>query len=70
MEAGTEVRAVDGGMAARFGVVEVFAFGAVKFHRREVCGVVLAHGKKVGAVAGDARAFAEVSGLVFLALRH
>lgn len=68
VEGGAEVCAVDAVVPTAFGVVDVFAFGAVEFYVAGVCYVVLAHGKEVLRLAEDARAFAEGALLVFLDL--
>ena len=62
---GAEIRAVDIGMAGRFGGIEVLAFGAVELYALDVGEVGEACGKERGGGAEDAGAFAEGGGFVF-----
>lgn len=67
-ERGAEVGAVDGGVAARLGVVEVLAAGAPELDGLLVGDVGQADGQEGVRVAVDAGAFAEVGLLVLLEL--
>jgi hypothetical protein len=67
-EGGAEVCAVDGGMAARLGIVEVLAPGAPELDRLLVRDVGQADGQEGMRVAVDARAFSKVGLLIFLEL--
>jgi len=60
MEGSAEVGAVDYGMAGGFGVVEVFAAGAVEFYGGGVRDVGLTHGEEGLRFAHYAGAFAKV----------
>lgn len=69
-EGGTEVGAVDLGVAAGFGVVEIFAAGAVEFYGLDVGVVGHSRGEEGVGCAEDAGAFAEVAFFVFVELRQ
>lgn len=68
VEGGAEVGTVDGGVAGGFGVVDVFAFGAVELDGALVGEVGLAHGEERMAFAHDARTLAKVAFLVLVKL--
>lgn len=68
VEGGAEVGTVDGGVAGGFGVVDVFAFGAVEFDGALVGEVGLAHGQEGMAFTQDARTLAKVAFLVLVKL--
>lgn len=67
-EGSPEVGAIDVGVAGGFGVVEVFAFGAVEFDGLDVWVVGHAGGQERGRGAEDAGTFAEVGFFVFFEL--
>ena len=67
-ERSTEVGAIDVGVPGGFGVVEVFAFGAVEFDGLDVWIIGHAGGEEGGGGAEDARAFAEIGFFVFFEL--
>ena len=67
-EGSAEIGAVDVGVAGGFGVVEVFAFGAVEFDGLDVGVVGHAGGEEWGGGAEDAGTFAEVGFFVFFQL--
>lgn len=68
VEGGAEVGAVDGGVAGGFGVVGVFAAGAVELDGFEVGHIGEAHGEEGVGVTHDARAFSEFGLLVLVEL--
>lgn len=68
MEGGAEVGSVDGGVAGGFGVVDVFAFGAVEFHGFDAGEVGEAHWEEGVVLTHDAGTFSEVGFLVFVEL--
>ena len=70
LERGPEIGAVDGGVARGFGVVEVFAFGAVEFYGLHVGEVGHAGGEEGVRFAVDAGASAKVVFLVFFELER
>ena len=63
-----EVGTVDASVAGGFGVVDVFAFGAVELDWLDAGGVCEAHGQQRMLVTHHAGAFSEVSAFVFLEL--
>lgn len=68
LEGGAEVGAVDGGVAAGFRVVEIFAAAAVEFHRLHVGEIGHAGWEERLRFAEHAGAFAEVGFFVFFEL--
>lgn len=68
MERGTEIGAVDGGVPGGFGVVEVFALGAVELDELGAGRVGHAGGEEVVGFAVDAGAFAEIAFFVLFEL--
>lgn len=68
VERGTEVRAINGGMARRLGVVDILTFRAVQLHSALVRQVGLANGQERMAIAHHTGALSKVAFLVFLKL--
>lgn len=68
LERGAKVCAVDGGVPGGFGVVEVFALGAVELDVLGAGRVGHAGGEEVVGFAVDPGAFAEVAFFVFFKL--
>lgn len=68
LEGGAEVGAIDDGVAGRFRVVEVFAFGAVELDGLDVGEVGHAGWEEQVGVAHDAGTFAKVAFFVFFEL--
>lgn len=68
VERRAKVSAVDGVVARRLWVVDVFALGAVQLDMRGVGYIMQAHGEQMLRVADDARALSEYALLVLVEL--
>lgn len=68
MERSSEISSINGGMARRLGVVQIFAFGTVQLDSAGIGNVGLTSGEKGLSLAHQAGTFTEVALFVLLGL--